>query len=354
MRTLVRDLSTRLRELRTGGRRWYRHSSAGESGDEELTCPADSCAPWPEPESRKMAKIADPRARTLVTVPSSSPGELPKSAFMLVLTGTRFGELFRLPPGRPVQIGRGEEVEIQLDDEGISRVHCSVEARGAEAIVRDLGSHNGTYVGGERITEKVLVDGDRVQIGSGTTFKLAYADEVEVNYQRRLAEIALRDPLTGVYNRRHFGERLTSEFAAAQRYKRPLALVMLDVDHLSRVNEGHGRPAGDEVLRGIAQVLQGLVRGADVVARVGGDEFAVLLRETELEGAQRMAERLRKKVEQLRTKHEGREIAVTATFGIAVESSGQSREGEEPRDLVARAERVLERLKELGVNRIGN
>src|SRR5438094_9384523 len=301
-----------------------------------------------------MAKIGDPGARTSVTVPSAAPGDLPKSSFMLVLTGTRFGELYKLPPGRVVRIGRGEEADIRLDDEGVSRLHCSLEARGPEAVLRDLGSQNGTYVGGERTQERVLVDGDRVQIGAATTFKIAYADEVEVNYQRRLAEIALRDPLTGVYNRRHFGERLTSEFAASRRYGRPLSLVLLDVDHLSRVNEAHGRPAGDEVLRGVAQVLQGIVRGADVVARVGGDEFAMLLRETELQGAQTLAERVRQKVEQLRTKHEGREIAVTATFGIAVESSGQSREGEEPRDLVARAERVLERLKELGVNRIGN
>src|SRR5204862_866463 len=111
----------------------------------------------------------------------------------------------------------------------------------------------------------------------------------------------LRAPPTGVYTRRHFNERLSSEFAAARRYRRPLTLVMMDVDHLNRVNEAHGRPAGDEVLRWIAQVLQGLVRGGDVVARIGGDEFAVLLRETELEGGQRMAERLRHNVEQLRT-----------------------------------------------------
>src|SRR5438105_14886078 len=216
--------------------------------------------------------------RTSVTMPSAAPGDLPKSAFMLVLTGTRFGELYKLPPGRVVRIGRGEEADIRLDDEGVSRLHCSLEARGAEAVLRDLGSQNGTYVGGERTQEKVLSDGDRVQIGAATTFKIAYADEVEVNYQRRLAEIALRDPLTGVYNRRHFGERLSSEFTAARRYARPLSLVMLDVDHLSRVNEAHGRPAGDEVLRGVAQVLQGVIRGADGGARVGGEAFAFRLR----------------------------------------------------------------------------
>jgi len=291
--------------------------------------------------------------RTSVTMPSAAPGDLPKSAFMLVLTGTRFGELYKLPPGRVVRIGRGDEADIKLDDEGISRLHCSLEARGAEAVLRDLGSQNGTYVGGERIQERVLVDGDRVQIGAATTFKLAYADEVEVNYQRRLAEIALRDPLTGVYNRRHFGERLTAEFAAARRYGRPLSLILADVDHLNRVNEAHGRPAGDEVLRGVAQVLQSLVRGADVVARVGGDEFAVLLRETELQGAQTLSERLRQTVEEMRTRFDGKEIAVTASFGLAVDVQGK-RDGMQPRELVERAERALERGKEMGVNRIGS
>ncbi|HKC61553.1 MAG TPA: GGDEF domain-containing protein [Myxococcales bacterium] len=287
-------------------------------------------------------------------MPSAAPGDLPKNSFMLVLTGTRFGELYKLPTGRVVRIGRGEEADIRLDDEGISRLHCSLESRGPEAVLRDLGSQNGTYVGGERTHEKVLSDGDRVQIGAATTFKVAYADEVEVNYQRRLAEIALRDPLTGVYNRRHFGERLTSEFAASRRYSRPLSLVLLDVDHLNRVNEAHGRPAGDEVLRGVAQVLQGVIRGADVVARVGGDEFAILLRETELLGAQTLAERLRQSIEEMRTHFEGKEIAVTATFGIAVDAPSHKRENEQPRHLVDHAERAMERQKELGINRTGS
>ena len=108
------------------------------------------------------------------------------------------------------------------------------------------------------------------------------------------------------------------------------------------------------MLRGVAQVLQGLVRGADVVARVGGDEFAILLRETELPGAQTLAERLRQSIEELRTHFDGKEIAVTATFGIAVDIPAHAREGEQPRDLIERAEQALDRQKELGVNRTGN
>jgi diguanylate cyclase (GGDEF)-like protein len=87
---------------------------------------------------------------------------------------------------------------------------------------------------------------------------------------------------------------------------------------------------------------------------VGGDEFAILLRETELPGAQTLAERLRQSVEDLRTHFDGKEIAVTATFGIAVDIPAHAREGEQPRDLLERAEQALDRQKELGVNRTGN
>src|SRR5258706_13881380 len=99
-----------------------------------------------------MAKTVDPRARTSVTVPSAAPGDLPKSSFMLVLTGTRFGELYKLPQGRVVRVGRGEEADIRLDDEGISRLHCSLEARGPEAGLRALGRQNGPH-GGAQPTE---------------------------------------------------------------------------------------------------------------------------------------------------------------------------------------------------------
>jgi diguanylate cyclase (GGDEF)-like protein len=301
-----------------------------------------------------MGKSRDPNERTLAAPPFVAPVETSKSAFILLLTGVRFGELYKLPQGRVVRIGRSEGADICLDDDGVSRLHCSLEAHGADAILRDLGSHNGTFVGGERVTERKLVDGDRVQIGADLIFKFAYADEMEINYQRRVAEIALRDPLTGLYNRRHFGERLDSEFAGARRYRHPLSLLLIDLDELNKVNEVHGRRGGDEVLRGAAGALQEVARGADVVARVGGDEFAVLLRETDLAGARSMAERMRQSIEQMRTPFEGQEITVTATVGIAVALPDRAREGEEPQDLVDSAERILERLRQLGTNRIGN
>jgi diguanylate cyclase (GGDEF)-like protein len=302
-----------------------------------------------------MPRPGDPNARTSISPPAPTPSTLSKSVFVLVLSGNSFGELYKLPTGnKTVRVGRGDEADIRLDDDGVSRLHCSLAASGDSALVKDLGSSNGTFVNGDRVHERQLRDGDRVQIGGGTIFQVRYADDVEATYERRLAEIALRDPLTGVYNRRHFHERLEAEFAAARRYDHPLSLLLLDVDALAEVNGTFGRPAGDEVLTQVAQLLQEAVRSPDVVARVGGDEFAVLLRETDLPGAQSLAERLRTGVERLRFASEGVAIAVTATVGLAVDVPIADREsGPAPRELLAAAERALDRLKQRGTNRIG-
>jgi diguanylate cyclase (GGDEF)-like protein len=129
-----------------------------------------------------------------------------------------------------------------------------------------------------------------------------------------------------------------------------LSLLLVDVDGLADVNARSGRNGGDEVLKQIAQLLEESVRSPDVVARVAGDEFAVLLRETDLPGAQALAERLRASVERLRSG----EHAVSVTVAVAVDVPRADREGgPAPRELLASAERTLDRLKQLGTNRVG-
>lgn len=125
--------------------------------------------------------------------------------------------------------------------------------------------------------------------------------------QRRLAEIgapadvrlladelavtALRDPLTGVYNRRFFDESFAQQIEAARRYGRELSLMVLDIDRFKQINDTGGHPAGDQILREFARLLQQTVRKADMVCRIGGDEFAVILPETALGSAGKLAER---------------------------------------------------------------
>jgi diguanylate cyclase (GGDEF)-like protein len=112
----------------------------------------------------------------------------------------------------------------------------------------------------------------------------------------QLGSIALTDPLTGLSNRRHLIDQLDREIARAHRYERPFSLLYIDLDGFKAVNDSHGHLYGDKVLRGIAGAMQSVLRISDMIARIGGDEFAVLLPETELNGADKVADRLRRAV----------------------------------------------------------
>jgi len=110
----------------------------------------------------------------------------------------------------------------------------------------------------------------------------------------QLVKIAHTDPLTGLANRRHLFERLESEFSRAQRYRRPFCLLYIDMDGFKAINDEFGHLFGDEILRGSARAMQAVLRATDLLARIGGDEFAVLLPETDLVGSEHVANKLRK------------------------------------------------------------
>jgi diguanylate cyclase (GGDEF)-like protein len=127
-------------------------------------------------------------------------------------------------------------------------------------------------------------------------------------------EAAFTDHLTGLANRRRFERQLEREVERTRRSGRPFCLLMLDIDHFKLVNDTHGHEAGDEVLRQLARVLQEATRGIDLSARVGGEEFAVLLTETEMHSGLEVSERLRVAVEQAAMPHQA---GITASFGLA-------------------------------------
>src|SRR5262249_797283 len=155
----------------------------------------------------------------------------------------------------------------------------------------------------------------RIQLGVTTVIKFTVTDDLEEEYQRHLMEAALRDPLTGLFNRRQFDERLSAELSAARRHGNTLSLLMIDVDHFKVINDTHGHLAGDAALKMVAQSLLEASRREDVVARFGGEEFVVLARGTDLGGAQRFAERLRRKVERSSCRWEDAELRVTVSIG---------------------------------------
>jgi diguanylate cyclase (GGDEF)-like protein len=286
---------------------------------------------------------------TIPRFPSSSV----KHAYLLVLAGPQFGEIFPLSEGRELVIGRRDDADVQIRDDGVSRRHATLRVEGHGAVLLDQGSANGTYVNGARVPEARVEDGARIQVGGHTTLKFVWADEVEALYQLRLAEGALQDPLTGLYNRRHLDDRLGSELAASLRHGRPLSLLMIDIDHFKDVNDASGHLAGDEALKMVAFVLRGAVRKEDVLARYGGEEFVVIARETPLEGARALAERIRRAVERSRCAWEDGELAVTVSVGVSV-AAGPSEYVPErsERELVEAADRALYAAKQQGRNRV--
>jgi len=138
------------------------------------------------------------------------------------------------------------------------------------------------------------------------------------NSHEYLRTLSNKDGLTGIYNHRFFQEHLDRELERAERYLRHLSLVMIDIDHFNKVNEAHGYTQGDIVLRAIAELFQQVIRKPDTVVRYGGEEFAVILPETDIRRAITVAERLRQMVERLEIKIEGHAVKVTISAGITM------------------------------------
>lgn len=161
---------------------------------------------------------------------------------------------------------------------------------------------------------------------------------------RALAELATTDSLTGLRNRRAFDHSLALELAIVERHHSPLSLLMLDVDHFKRINDRLGHDAGDQVLQMIGQVLSAGARVIDIVARVGGEEFAVLLPNTGAQGALEVAERMRLAVVQAPPGAHG---GVTISIGVVT-----LQDGETASSLYARADAALYAAKEAGRNRV--
>lgn len=289
---------------------------------------------------------------TFVTVEKPAPAAEPVGAThacLTVLTGTAAGQMYRIPEGRSV-IGRAQQVELRIAEEGVSRRHACVRREGDVVLIDDLGSVNGTYVNGERIGEgRILEEGDKIQVGPMTVLRFAHHDEIDEGFHQRLVASALRDPLTRLFNKRYLLDRLDSELKFALRHDAALSVLMLDVDHFKELNDQHGHLAGDAVLAHLASVLQRAVRNEDIVARFGGEEIMIVLRATSIEQAAALAERLRRIVEGTVTRYRGRELRATLSIGAAGLPAARYETVEQ---LVDAADQALYRAKRDGRNRV--
>jgi len=272
----------------------------------------------------------------------------PREEYLIVLTGGQMGQLFAINEDQIV-IGRGAQCEVRIQDDGVSRRQAHLLREEGMLFIEDLGSRNGTWVNGKKLAgRQALVEGDKIQVGTGTVVKYALIDRFEAAYQKRMFEAAVKDALTGAYNRRHFHERIETELAFARRHSTPLALLMIDIDYFKRVNDEHGHVIGDKFLQALARRLRAIVRTEDLLARYGGEEFAILTR-IDGPGAHAFAERVRSEVAAKRFAAHGVELPVTVSVGVAVYPEVRA---DTQKKLVEAADQALYRAKKAGRNRV--
>lgn len=247
-----------------------------------------------------------------------------------------------------VILGRGTDANIKLDDELVSRKHCSLTFDGTKVIVKDLGSTNGTFVDGSPVDSMELDSDNRLQIGK-MVLKVDFKDPSEEAFDRELYEAATMDPLTKISNRRTFMDRSLGELALARRNDYFVHTIMVDADHFKRVNDTWGHQCGDMVLKEIARLLKEEKRESDLLARYGGEEFVLLLAGIGPEDAKKSAERLRAAVEKHRFCWNDIVIPVTISLGLC---SRQGANIGKIEDMIAQCDKMLYVAKEGGRNQV--
>ncbi len=293
----------------------------------------------------------DPTKQATIPASHSEGGECDgaQEVFLIALAGASVGQVY--PVDRDVtMIGRDDEAEIQILDGGISRRHALVarDPVTRRLSIRDMGSSNGTLVNDVRLEgTHELQRGDKIQLGVKTVLRLSFGNDVETRYAQRMYQAVLRDALTGAFNRRYLFQRLNSELAFSIRHKSPLALCFIDIDHFKQVNDTYDHQCGDAVLCQVVQLIERNIRTEDVVARFGGEEFAIIGRASSEEQASFVAERVRGSIE-AHTFGE-LELKVTISIGVAALEDNDLTTKEA---LIAAADRAVLSAKEQGRNRV--
>jgi two-component system, cell cycle response regulator len=284
----------------------------------------------------------------LTAAPAPEKVEQAQHACLVILFGAEIGRRITLEE-HDTMIGRASTADLQIDAESVSRNHALITRSARGFVLRDQDSTNGTFVNDQPVRERMLKDGDQIRIGRAM-LKFLTSSNVEAQYHEEIYRLMTVDGLTQVFNRRYFQEALERELTRSKRYGHRFVLMLLDIDHFKQINDRHGHQAGDTVLRRLGALVQSKVRTNDLVARIGGEEFALILPESQLAGGRALAEKLRRAVELEAFHHESDVISVTISVGVAEFLPALA--GENVDALVKRADTQLYAAKKAGRNRV--
>jgi diguanylate cyclase (GGDEF)-like protein len=265
-----------------------------------------------------------------------------------------FGKTYNLET-LPVRIGRDKSSAIRVNDYKVSKQHCEISLIKTgdleQIIIKDLNSTNGTFVNEQAIEQRILDGGDRITVGA-TILRFSYNDEIEEVYRSKLFSFAATDALTGLYNRRYILNELEAQSRIARRNDRVFSIAIFDIDNFKQINDTYGHPAGDDYLKNIAHIISHSLREQDISGRIGGEEFLIILPETDIDGAFHLADRIRRKIQALAINHDGNLIKTTISAGLSQFKAHASSTGAGMDTLFQMADKALYEAKNTGKNKV--
>lgn len=268
--------------------------------------------------------------------------------YLIIVAGKDIGKLYNISSDELVA-GRSTDCSIWIEDTTISRKHFQISRREKGYEIKDLNSTNGTYVNNKRVKTTLLKAGDKIQISKDTIMQFDFFDEDRKISEKKRYEMGVMDPVTGTYNKSYFLKRISDEFSFSFRQNLPLSLVMFDIDYFKVINDTYGHLAGDKVLKDICVIVTKMIRNEDVFCRYGGEEFVIIMRNTQCQDAVNLAERIRKKIEDAEIEYESEKIKVTISLGVATSFENNFRDYVA---LITEVDKLLYKSKGSGRNKV--
>jgi two-component system cell cycle response regulator len=266
---------------------------------------------------------------------------------LVQLAGPYLGRKFPLDDDETL-IGRDEDCSIVVELDSVSRRHCRLVSCEDGVAIADEGSTNGTFLNGTAVGGQTpLHTGDLIKVGSAIFKFLGVEGSIEAHYHDEMYRLTVVDSLTQLYNKRYATDFLEREASRSVRHRRPISLVLFDIDHFKAINDKRGHPAGDTVLRELAEVLKKRIRREECLARWGGEEFALVLPDVGEEQARFVADALRKLVAEHRF---GAVKPLRVTFSAGVAEF--RRDDGSVQALIDAADRALYEAKRRGRNQV--
>ncbi|MFY9341462.1 MAG: GGDEF domain-containing protein [Planctomycetota bacterium] len=300
-----------------------------------------------------MTKPDSEFSRTAYSLPSQqgATGNSNRLPVLVVLRGTQVGRRYLLNESGLVLGRRQDRADLVVPgDAQISSVHCRFERDQAAETwqVVDLSSTNGTVIGGERVATMTLRDGDRILVGE-TVMKFTFHDEVEEEFHRQVDHLMNLDDLTGLPVQRVFQIRFQDALAMCKRKTVPMAVYMMDMDGLKKINDTHGHFVGAHSIATIGRRLGAIVQAAEgTVSRFGGDEFSAFVPNADRDQALTIGENLRKAVAEQPVTRDAITVNPTISIGLAI----FPQDGQLAEELTRKADDALYRAKAAGRNRV--